>query len=376
MNIARSFAVTKRVLRDLKNDRRTLAIIFVAPILIMCIFGAAFAGDVKDVKVIVVNHDKGTPSGSLSDKVIANFNKDILNVEYSSNESDARAQVQSGDGYAVIVFPDQFTQSVSAKALGKTSVSQEDVTVRVLADKSNVNVANAIIASVNGALAKTMQDMGRKQLFSLDASEAIYGANVQFIDYFVPGIISVAVWQLTTLLTLISFVGERSSGSLFRLLASPIRESELVSGYATAFGALGIMQSAVLLAVGVLLFHITIIGNIVIAFAVIALLAIVSQALGILLSSLAEREAQAIQFLPLVVLPTFLLSGIFWPIESIPVWLRPVSYIFPPTYAVEAMRAVILRGWGLDKIFPDIVALLVFALVFLVTAAILLRRRE
>jgi ABC-2 type transport system permease protein len=136
------------------------------------------------------------------------------------------------------------------------------------------------------------------------------------------------------------------------------------------------MQSALLLVVGVLLFHITIIGNIFIAFAVIALLAIVSQALGILLSSLAQREAQAVQFLPLVVVPTYLLSGIFWPLESIPAWLRPVSYILPPTYAVEAMRSVILRGWGLDKILPDIVALLIFALIFLVSATFLLRRRK
>ena len=82
MNISRSFAVTKRVLRDLEHDRRTLALIFVAPIFIMCIFGVAFAGEVKDVRVIVVNNDKGMASGSLSDKIITNFNKDVLNVEY------------------------------------------------------------------------------------------------------------------------------------------------------------------------------------------------------------------------------------------------------------------------------------------------------
>jgi ABC-2 type transport system permease protein len=192
----------------------------------------------------------------------------------------------------------------------------------------------------------------------------------------VPGIISVAVWQLTTLLTLISFVGERTSGTLFRLLASPLKESELVAGYALAFGAIGTTQSAVLLAVGVLLFNVTIVGNVILAFGVIALLAIVSEGLGILLSSLARREAQAIQFLPFVVLPAFLLSGVFWPIEAIPAWLRPVSYVLPTTYAVEAVRSVTLRGWGLDKIYPDVVALLIFASVFLVLATLLLRRRE
>src|SRR5665647_2824162 len=87
-------------------------------------------------------------------------------------------------------------------------------------------------------------------------------------------------------------------------------------------------------------------------------------------------RAQAIQFLPIVVLPAFLLSGVFWPIQAIPAWLRPVSYIIPTTYAVDAVRSVIIRGWGLDKIYPDVVALLIFASVFLVLATLLLRRRE
>ena len=95
---------------------------------------------------------------------------------------------------------------------------------------------------------------------------------------------------------LIAFVGERTSGTLFRLLASPLKESELVAGYAVAFGAIGAAQSAVLLAVAVLLFHITIVGNVFLSFGVIALLAIVAEGLGILLSSFARREAQAVQF--------------------------------------------------------------------------------
>ena len=159
--------------------------------------------------------------------------------------------MQNGSAYAVIVFPSDFTQSVQARASGQTSIAQENVTISLLADKSNVNVANPIIAAVNKAVVQTTQGQGRQPSVSVDASNAIYGANARFIDFFVPGIISVAVWQLTTLLTLISFVGERTSGTLFRLLASPLKESELVAGYAFAFGAIGTTQSAVLLAVGV-----------------------------------------------------------------------------------------------------------------------------
>jgi len=376
MKVSRVFAVTKRVFWDIKNDRRTRVLIFVAPLLVMILFGVAFTGNVKDVRVIVVNNDTAAASSSLSDKIISNFDTSTLNVAYSNSESDAIGQVQNGSAYAVIAFPSTFTQSVEARASGQTSIPPENVTVSILADKSNVNVANPIIAAVNNAVVQTTQGQGHQPPVSVDSSNAIYGANAQFIDTFVPGIVSVAVWQITMLLTLIAFVGERTSGTLSRLLASPLKESELVTGYAVAFGAIGAAQSAVLLAVAVLLFHITIVGNVFLSFGVIALLAIVAEGLGILLSSFARREAQAVQFLPFVVLPAFLLSGVFWPIEAIPEWLQPVSYLLPTTYAVEAVRSVNLRGWGLDKIYPDVVALLIFAGVFLVLATILLRRRE
>lgn len=183
------------------------------------------------------------------------------------------------------------------------------------------------------------------------------------------------VYLLTTLLTLISFVGERTSGTLDRLLSTPLREYEIVMGYAITFSLLGTMQAALLLTIGILVFNITIVGNVVLAFAVVALLAIACQALGILLSSLADREAQAVQFLPFIILPAFLLSGIFWPLEAIPTWLRPASYLVPPTYAIDACRSVILRGWGLEMIWTDVAALVVFAAVFLTMAVLSLERR-
>ena len=120
----------------------------------------------------------------------------------------------------------------------------------------------------------------------------MYGANAQFIDFFVPGIMAFVVYLLTTLLTLLAFVGERTSGTLGRLLSTPLQESEIVSGYAIAFGIIGTIQAAFLLTVAILVFKIMIVGNVLLAFLVIALLAIVSQALGILLSSLAKREVK------------------------------------------------------------------------------------
>jgi ABC-2 type transport system permease protein len=378
MNIRRALSVTKRIFRGLRNDKRTIALMFIAPILAMCVFGVAFSGDVKDVHVAVVNQDEGyQPSGipvlvSISKMIIANFDKDVLKVDYVDTEDEGVQRVQKGGAYGVIVFPEHFTRDIYSKMQNPSSSVSTTIEVRL--DKSNVNVANAIAKAVSDAVLKTMEDTGNAAPISVDADNAIYGKGAKFMDFFVPGIMAFVVFLLTTLLTLISFVGERTSGNLERLQATPLRASEIVIGYAIAFSIIGMLQSILLLVIGVTVFNIMIVGHIALAFLVIALLAVVSLSLGILLSSLAKREAQAIQFFPLIVLPTFLLAGIFWPVEAIPSWLRPLSYAIPPSYAVDATRSVMLRGWGIGGIWIDIVALFGFAVAFLSLAVWSLQR--
>jgi ABC-2 type transport system permease protein len=378
MNIRRSLSIAKRVFRGLKNDRRLLALMFVAPVLAMFVFGLAFSGDVKDVSVVVVNNDEGfqvsgsSATMSISQMIVSNFDEEVLTVDYVDGVEAGVRRVEEGQAYALIVFPEHFSRDVYLKTQDPSYTGS--TTIEVRQDKSNVNVANAVTKSVSDAVLKTMEDAGREAPITLDTEDAIYGKDAKFMDFFVPGIMSFAVFLITTLLTLVSFVGERTSGNLERLLATPLRESEIVAGYAIAFTVVGMLQTIILLVIGVTVFDIMIVGNIVLAFLVIVLLAIVSLSLGILLSSLAKREAQAIQFFPIIVLPTFLLAGIFWPVEAIPSWLRPFSYLIPPTYAVDATRSVMLRGWGFGEIWIDIVALFGFAVAFLVIAVWSLKR--
>src|SRR5674536_174000 len=184
MKASRALAVTKRVLRDLKNDRRQLALIFIAPLLVISLFGVAFTGDVKDVRVVVVNGDVTAGNSSLLEKIVSNFDTSVLNVARANSESDAISQVQNGTASAAIIFPESFTQSVTARAAGQTSVAQENITITLLADKSNPNVSNPIIGAVNTAVAKTIEGLGLQAPVSVDSSNAIYGANAQFIDFF------------------------------------------------------------------------------------------------------------------------------------------------------------------------------------------------
>jgi ABC-2 type transport system permease protein len=148
----------------------------------------------------------------------------------------------------------------------------------------------------------------------------------------------------------------------------------MVVGYSMAYSLVAMVQAAILITVAVTVFGITIVGSVALAFVFIALLAIASQALGILLSAAARTEAQAVQFLPFLIFPVFLLSGIFWPIEAIPPWLRPFSWAVPTTYSVEGLRSVMIRGWGVDRVGPYILALVLYGLAFLALARASLRR--
>ncbi|HHD16100.1 MAG TPA: ABC transporter permease, partial [Euryarchaeota archaeon] len=153
-----------------------------------------------------------------------------------------------------------------------------------------------------------------------------------------------------------------------------VTEGEVIFGYTVSFSIIGMIQVGILMTIAILAFGIIVEGNILLAFLIASLLAVVSVSLGILLSSLAKREAQAIQFYPLIVLPGFLLSGVFWPIEAMPYWLRPVSYMVPVTYAVNGLRSVLLRGWGITDIWVELAMLLAFAIVFQFLAVITLRK--
>lgn len=376
MNIPRFFTVTKRVFMDLKNDKRSLALIVIAPIFVMFVFGLAFSGEVKNVKVVVVDLDGGAAEAgfaSLSEKIISNLDEEVLDLVYADDREAALAMVENGEAYAAVIFPPDLTSSALSGMAGNSSGSS--ASIELLLDRSNINVANAVTKAVNDALLATVEAAGLGMPVKVDAT-AVFGENAKFMDFFVPGIMAFAVYMITTLLTLVTFVGERTSGTLQRMLATTLKERDIVLGYAAAFSLIGIGQAILLLLVGILVFDVTVVGNVLLAFLVIALLAIVSQALGILLSSTARREAQAIQVLPFVILPAFLLAGIFWPVEAIPAWLRPLSYLVPPTYAVDASRAVMLKGWGMGKIWIDIVALVAMAAFFLTLAVLSLRTRK
>ncbi|HUT26923.1 MAG TPA: ABC transporter permease [Methanomassiliicoccales archaeon] len=187
---------------------------------------------------------------------------------------------------------------------------------------------------------------------------------------------TISLSGVTFMLSIISFIHERTTGTLARLLSTPVTEGEVVMGYVVAFGFIGLIQSMMVMATALLLFNVQVERSLLLVLLTIFLLGVGMQGLGFLLSANARTEFQAIQFIPLILFPSMLLSGVFWPVQAVPEVLRPISYFLPLTYAVDGARSVMVRGWGLEHIWPDLALLTLFAVAMLLLSVLLMKRRR
>jgi ABC-2 type transport system permease protein len=207
--------------------------------------------------------------------------------------------------------------------------------------------------------------------------EQLYGgADYTLLDYLAPVLVAFFAFFFIFLLSAVSFLRERTSGTLERLMATPLRRGELVLGYLAGFSVFALIQALVILAFTILVLKVQYRGNFATIFVVEAVLVVGAVSLGLLVSAAARNELQAVQFVPIVLLPQVFLSGLLVPVDQLPQWLRPVSAVLPLTYANEALRSVMIKGYDLADplVLRDIAVLILFGLVMAAGAVASIRR--
>jgi ABC-2 type transport system permease protein len=381
MRFDRVLAIAKKNLRSLKHDRRTIGFLVLMPLLMITIFGYTFGGNIRNVDVYIVNLDRSPSDVSVSAAIVANLEtRDILHIVKIYGPADAgtdpltisREEVKDTHIWATIVFNETFSEDVAMATSGSGS---QPAMVQLIVDGTNPNIVQAISNDILTSVRALVGTQASVTPISV-STDLVYGKDARFIDFFAPGVMGLAAMMVTFMLSIISFVHERSASTLDRLLSTPVTEGEVVAGYAIAFGFVGLIQSTVIILAAVLLFQIQIVGNPLTALLIIFVFGIGMQGLGFLLSSIAKNEFQAIQFLPIILFPSILLSGVFWPMEAVPTLLRPISNFIPLTYAVDGMRSVMIRGWGIGDIWFQFGVLIIFACVMLVLSTYGLKRRK
>ncbi len=386
MKLQRALVVAKKNLRSLRHDRRTVGFLVLMPLLMITVFGYTFGGDPKELPVYVVNLDQTPANESLAISIVHDIStRGTLSIMRNYSGPEAGREVASAEKLvddakikAVIVFGTNFTRDARTALMSlRASGVAQPASIAVYIDGTNPNIAQAIMSDIQKSIQKVLGSAGTGLSTPVVAVQHLaYGEGASFIDFFAPGVMGLAAMMVTFMLSIISFVHERSTATMDRLLSTPVTEGEIVAGYAMAFGLVGLVQSIVIIATAIVLFQITIQGSVLLVLLIVFVFGVGMQGLGFLLSSLARSEFQAIQFLPLILFPSILLSGVFWPIEAVPAVLRPVSALVPLTHAVDAMRSVMIRGWGVGSVWPDLLTLGVFAIVMLALSTYGLRKRR
>ena len=403
-----ALVIALNILRQIRNDRRTVGMIVVTPILIMFLFGYAFAGEPHDLRMAVVNDDLGaatlpTESGqtpplplALGERFLNSIDQDTFELSTADDIESARQMITDGRAWGALYIPSGFTQHFVTKGFQITNQSvlslpgttyilnltqlmampTDQAYISILVDNSNTQVGSMILRKMQEAFTSMMQQPPVNVSFGgILQTSFIYGANAKFIDFFAPGIMSFVITMITIMLTIVTIVRERTNGTMDRVFVSQTKPHEVVLGYLMAFGLISLIQSCLLLGVAVVVFSMTIQGSILFALVFIVLYALGMQGLGTLLSTVAKNEFQAIQLVPLVFVPFILLGGIFWPVEAMPPFIRQVSSVIPLTYAADGLRSIIIRGWGPVEIWKDLVALLLFATLMILAGFAVTKRR-
>jgi ABC-2 type transport system permease protein len=367
MSLARIFALAGRILAQFRHDPRTLGLMLVVPILVMALIGYVFrAQENKAVVVAVVNED--TPSGqraSLSEPVITALESEKGAVVRRMARQEAIRAVRGGAVDAAVIFDPSFSDAL---------LQDRRAPLTILVEGSNPAITGPALGSVSQlvmrnvpALLKGMLPRALSFLFArglpLDLRvERLYGSGrFTALDYFAPLSIAFLSFFLVFLLTSVSFLRERTHGTMERLAASPVDRLEIVLGYMLGFGLFALLQVAILVAFTVYALQVLVLGSMAAVVLVTGLVVLGAVNLGILLSAFARNELQAIQFIPIVIIPQFVLSGLFWPLASMPQWLQVLARFMPLTWANEALVDIMVRGRSVADSWQALTVLAGFA---------------
>ncbi len=357
-------AITRRLLQQFRRDRRTLALLFVAPIVILGLLGYLIRGSASSPAVGIANQDQG-PVGAI---VAAALARSSVIGTTAINASDGDARLKDGSLAAYIVLPADFSRQAQAGTIAP----------EVHLEGSQPGTTAPVLQALQEALITIATQAPGQGVHVQPHVTYLYGGpGFDTLDYFGAAFIGLVVFFLVFVVTIVSFLNERSQGTLERLMASPLRRGEIVLGYMLGFTVLALIQSVEVLIFALAVLKVHNQGNVALIFGIEALMAIGAVNLGIFLSMFARTEFQAVQFIPLVIVPQFLLSGILFPVSSEPKPLQVLSDVLPLTYAVNGLRDVMVKGadlsWGSLQLDAGVVV--GFVVVLIVAGTATLRRR-
>lgn len=341
----RTVALIKRILLQILRDKRTLALLFVAPLLVLTLMNLVFNGNTVDPVLGVANGNQ---------QIIEKLEEADIEVKEYNKVSNVNEMILDKD-------LDGFLQ-----------MEANQTTLTLLNDDPTIAKSLEMKVKQIDTQAKQLKLMGtnavQSELLSQDSMNTnyVYGSSeTELFDTFSPILVGFFVFFFVFLISGIGLLNERTTGTLERLLATPIKRGEIVAGYLVGYGLLALIQTVIIVLFAINVLDMVLVGSIWTVMLINVIIALVALSLGILLSSFASSEFQMIQFIPIIIVPQIFFSGIF-SIEGMADWLQVFANFMPLYYAADALKGVMYEGLSLSEISSNLYILLAFAAVFIV----------
>jgi ABC-2 type transport system permease protein len=358
---------------SLHMRRDSMAILFalVVPIFEMIILGAAIDTNVRQVKTVVydqsgVMENDGTIEGTGDSRALIDRfrNSDTFRIyKYVHSDRELNEEMISGRARVGITIPYDFDRNL---------VRGDPAEVMVMVDGSDSSVAGQAVNVSNAiGLEESLQRVlsGRQQLPVDVRPKMMFNPDSRSPNFFLPGLMPVLLLMVTVMLTAFSIVREKERGTLEQLLVTPVRPLGLMMGKIMPYFMLSLLETGVILAFMRFAFQVPIHGNVVLLILLSTCYLFVNLALGMLISTRAGSQSEAMQLAMMTMLPSIFLSGYIFPIDNMPLPFYLLSKVIPATYMMEISRGVILRGAGLEELWLKALILFAMGVVVLLVAA-------
>ena len=370
--LVRTLSITRKEFLHIVRDPRTLAVMFLIPVIQLLLMGYAATTDVKHLRTAVWDRDRSAASRELLEAYRASSYFDL--TTFVESEQALAQAMDSGAVRAAILIPTGY---------GRELARGEKVRVGFVLDGSDPNVATTALSVAQGvgqteSVEVIQQTLGER----LAAAPGIevhprvwYNPSMESANFMIPGLIAVILTMLTMLLTAMSIVKEWEAGTMEQLIVTPIRPVELIVGKVAPYVLIAFWDLLEILLIGVWWFDVPVHGSVSLLLALSGVFMATSLGLGILISTVSKTQQEAMLLTFFILLPSIFLSGYFFPIEAMPRILQYVSRAVPLTYALVIVRSIVLKGAGFEMLAGDVVALGLFGLAVLGLAAIRFRKR-
>jgi ABC-2 type transport system permease protein len=355
----RLLAFIKKEFFHIFRDRRTLLILFGIPIVQIILFGFAITNEINNANISIVDHSRDQWSKRITNKLTSSG---YFTLEsYTNNIEEVHKLFKAGRIKMAIIIPKDLKHNIQ---------NNKSVNIQLLADATEpntaailVNYASAIITSFNQEVFK----IDKIQLPVESELRMLYNPKLESVHMFVPGVVTVILMLISAMMTSITITREKELGTMEVLLISPLRPTMIIAGKVIPYILLAFVNAVVILLLSYFVFHVPLRGNLILLALECILFVITALALGILISTKAQSQQVAMMIsLMALMLPTIMLSGFIFPVESMPVILQWISNIIPAKWFLIIIKNIMLKGSGIFFIWKETLILLVMTFIFIV----------